>query len=100
MRLQAGFLTTRDKLAAMLTEWTKREGERKKLIEDLGGILAIDAVSLRPHVVVTEQGLVEGLLDQEVISNSQLAEFHQSYAKYEQFVKSIKNKTITDSFVY
>ena len=67
---------------------------------ELGGILAVDAVSLRPHVVVTRHGLIEGITENDHVNAPDFVEFQRSYAKYEEFVKSIQNKTITDSFVY
>ena len=100
LQTQTSFLTRVNDIPRMLIEWTKREPEKKKVVEEAGGILAIDAISLRPHIVVKEDGVVEGILEPEVINESEIAEFRRSYSKYEEFVKRMKNKTITDSFVY
>ena len=101
LQTRTTLLTSVSEIPGMLEEWNRREPEKKQLVEKMGGILAVDAISLRPHVVVTEDGLVEGLVEgTEQVNASEIAEFRKSYARYEAFVKSLKNKTITDSFVY
>lgn len=100
LQIQTKILTSVSDVPGMLNEWSRREPEKKRLVSELGGILAVDAISLRPHVVVTEDGIVEGLTELEEVGTPEIAEFRQSYARYEEFVKNLKNKTITDSFVY
>lgn len=68
-------MTRVNDILGMLVEWTKREPEKKKLIEEAGGILAIDAISLGPRIVVKEYGVFEGILESEVINESEIAEF-------------------------
>ena len=66
-----------------------------------GGFLAVDAISLQPHIYVTKEGFIEGVLDNDAnLSSDELSVLKASYIKYEEFVKTLENKTITDSFVY
>lgn len=66
-----------------------------------GGYLAVDAISLTPHIYVTKDGMVEGVLDNvSSLSSDEMQDLRHSYIKYEEFVKGLENKTITDSFVY
>ena len=57
-----------------------------------GGFLAVDAISLQPHIYVTKEGFIEGVLDNDAnLSSDELSVLKASYIKYEEFVKTIKN---------
>ena len=64
------------------------------------GILAVDAISLKPHLRIDRHGFVEGTTTNEQIPRDLLENITASYRSYEQFVKNRTNVTITDSFVY
>ena len=100
IRQERSFMTNISQIPLMLTEWARSNEREKQRIEELGGFLAIDAISLRPHIMITRDGLIEGLVDDSSCNLSDAAEFRSSYARYEQFARSIQNKTVTDSFVY
>ena len=75
-------------------------GNEKEKVATFGGFLAVDAISMRPHVFVRKDGVVEGLLEEQKLNESEVEQLHQSFYAYEQYVKSLKTKTITDSFIY
>ena len=100
LRQERGFITNTNQLPMMLAEWSQSNEQEKTRISELGGFLAVDAISLHPHVVITRDGLIEGVITDRHNISSDIGEFQLSYARYEEFVKSIENKTVTDSFVY
>ena len=69
-------------------------------IAHFGGFLAVDAMSMRPHVFVTKNGFVQGLVEGEFVGDTDVAQMKTKYEEYERYVASLKNKTITDSFIY
>ena len=94
------YVTDINKIPQYLEHLSDSRTEEKELITKYGGVLAVDAMSLRPHVFVTKAGLVHGLVEQEIASDELVASMKQRYEEYEQYVASIRNKTITDSFIY
>ena len=64
------------------------------------GILAVDAISLKPHLRIDRNGFVEGTTTGEKISSEMLGEITSNFRTYEEFVKNRTNVTITDSFIY
>ena len=100
LRQERGFITNESQLPMMLAEWSQSNATEKNQITKLGGFLAVDAISLHPHVIVTRDGLIEGVISDGSNISRDVADFQLSYAKYEAFVKTIENKTVTDSFVY
>lgn len=93
-------ITNQEQLGPALDSLSDELSERKNNITKLGGVLAIDAMSMRPHVVITKDGLVEGVTENELVTNSQFQEFQTALNAYENYIKTIRNKTITDTFVY
>ena len=69
-------------------------------VTEYGGFLAVDAISVRPHVIVTKDGFVEGVVNQTTVNESLFLQFQESLSQYESYLKTLRNKTITDSFVY
>ena len=100
LRQFESYVTDINKLPSYLEHLTETLGQEKELIAESGGFLAVDAMSLRPHVYVTKDGFVEGVLDHETVSDEILAPIKERWEAYERYLASIKNKTITDSFVY
>lgn len=94
------YVTNIDKLPLYLQMISEQMGNEKERITKHGGIIAVDAISLRPHVFVTENGLVQGVLEHPALNTSEMRAMRESYEAYERYVASMKNKTITDSFVY
>lgn len=72
----------------------------KESVENDGGFLAVDAISVRPHVIVTKDGFVEGVINHTQVDEPLFAELQDSITKYGAYLKTLTNKTITDSFVY
>lgn len=95
-----GMITNFQELEVYLDYLSEKLGESKENITKYGGILAVDAVSLRPHVVVTKDGFVNGVINSEHVDKEMFEELEKSFLEYERFIKKIRNKTITDSFVY
>ena len=93
-------ITSREQLGPALDLLSEQLSEKKSNITKLGGVLAIDAMSMRPHVVITKEGLVEGVTEAETVTNLQFQEFQAALNAYENYIKTIRNKTITDTFVY
>ena len=94
------FITDLNKVPQYLESLSDQMGEEKEEMRQYGGILAVDAMSLRPHVFVTKDGLVQGVLENTLINNTEMMRMKERYEAYERYVTSLKNKTITDSFVY
>ena len=94
-------LTKIDGLKSYIPHLVEKVQEQCSDCVRYGGFLAVDAISLQPHIDVTKDGFIEGVLDNDHnLSSDELSEIRSSYLKYEQFVKQLENKTITDSFVY
>ena len=93
-------ITRLDKVPIAISLFLENLGNNKEKVAQVGGFLAVDAISMRPHVFVKKDGIVEGLVEEQKLNESEVVQLQQSFYAYEQFVKSLKNKTITDSFVY
>ena len=94
------YITDLNMIPQYLESLADQMGEEKEKMRQYGGILAVDAMSLRPHVFVTKDGLVQGVLENTLINNTEMMKMKERYEAYERYVASLKNKTITDSFVY
>ena len=94
------YVTDMKKLPHYLQLLSDQMGPEKQMVEDYGGVLAVDAMSLRPHIFVTKDGFVQGVLGELSLNDTELMSVRQSYEAYEKYVASLGNKTITDSFVY
>ena len=79
---------------------SEQMGPEKDMVVKYGGILAVDAMSLRPHIFVTKDGFVQGVLEEPRLSDTAFMAVKRTYEAYEKYVSSLGNKTITDSFVY
>lgn len=93
-------ITNIDKMPLAIMSFLNAFGEEKQEIQKYGGFLAVDAISMRPHVFVRKDGIVEGLIEDQKLNDTELGQLTRSFSEYEKFVKSLRNKTITDSFVY
>lgn len=93
-------ITDFDKIGPALDALSEQLSDAKDNITKYGGVLAVDAMSLRPHVVVTKDGFVDGVIGEEFVTDTEFQEFKAALHKYENYIKTIKNKTITDTFVY
>ena len=94
-------LTCIDKIPLGIDSFLERLNTSEK--DDLrryGGFLAVDAISMKPHVFVRRDGIVEGLVQEEKLNSSEFSDLQASYQRYENYVKSLRNKTISDTFVY
>ena len=101
VRENSEIITNITSLKLFMPEIVKQLTEHGDECKIYGGFIAVDAISLRPHIYVTREGFVEGLTTDEVeLTSDELRELRSSYVKYEDFVRSLENKTITDSFVY
>ena len=49
---------------------------------------------------MTKSGLVQGLLENEFLDDAEVTQMKTNYEEYERYVASLRNKTITDSFIY
>ena len=94
------YITDIAKLPNHLESVSQQLGEKKVEIAQFGGFLAVDAMSMRPHVFVTKNGFVQGLVEEEFVGDTEVAQMKRKYEEYERYVASLKNKTITDSFIY
>lgn len=94
------YVTDISKLPDYLECLSQQLGEKMAEISQFGGFLAVDAMSLRPHVFVTKNGLVQGLLENEFLDDAEVTQMKTNYEEYERYVASLRNKTITDSFIY
>lgn len=95
-----GMVTNLEEAELYLEFLSQQLGKSKENITKYGGLLSVDAISLRPHVVVTKDGFVNGVIDNEPVDKERFEELQKSILEYENFIKQIRNKTITDSFVY
>ena len=95
-----GMITNFEEVELHLEYVSQQLGTSKENITKYGGVLAVDAISLRPHVFVTKDGFVNGVINTDSVDKEKFQELQQSILEYEKFVKKIRNKTITDSFVY
>lgn len=93
-------ITNIDKIPLTLTSFLEGLGNQRQEIEKYGGFIAVDAISMRPHIFVRKDGIVEGLIEEQTLNDTQLDKITRSFNEYEKFVKTLRNKTITDSFVY
>ena len=94
-----GFITDINVLPAYLA-MIKSSREKERVSMESGGFLAVDAISVRPHITVTRDGFVEGVLGNTSVNSTVFQELQCSVTQYEAYLKTLANKTITDSFVY
>ena len=73
------YVTNIDKLPLYLQMISEQMGNEKERITKHGGIIAVDAISLRPHVFVTENGLVQGVLEHPALNTSEMRAMRESY---------------------
>ena len=94
--LETGIVTSFDQLDFALSDYT-RELDSPNGVK---GILAVDAISLTPHMRIDKDGFVHGTVVQEVVSEEVLRNISNTFKGYEKFVRERANVTITDCFVY
>ena len=93
-------ITNFNHLGLALDLLNEQLSDAKDNVTKWGGVLAVDAMSLRPHVIITKNGFVDGIIGEEFIADNEFQEFKMAFQKYENYIRTIKNKTITDTFVY
>lgn len=94
-------LTCIDKIPFSIDSFLARlNTSEKNALMRYGGFLAVDAISVKPHIFVRRDGIVEGLVKEEKLNNSEFGDLQTLYQRYEDYVKSLRNKTISDTFVY
>ena len=70
--------------------YRKNEDENLKNETDIHCILAVDAISLTPEIMISKKGFVYGTVKPEKINKSQVDNLLYSMKKYEAFVQSKK----------
>lgn len=68
--------------------------------DEIRGILAIDAVSLKPHIKITDDGEILGLTQKVVLNKSEIKKLNSIVKDEENLIKELKSLTVTDAFVY
>ena len=63
-------------------------------------ILATDAVYLTPEIGVSKKGLVTGLLQSEILKETEMRNLEAKFTEFEDYCKRKKDVTITDAFIY
>ena len=94
--IQHGIVTDYGQMEEALADYVREiepRTERK-------GILAVDAISLTPHMRIERCGFVTGLVSNETLTSALFRNLSRSYKEYEKCVVERANVTITDSFVY
>lgn len=78
----------------------KYEKEAGKEAKQLGGFIAVDALSLKPRISITKDGIVQGLTENITVNSTYANLLRNSYKLFEKFVLENQKYTITDAFVY
>ena len=94
--LKHGIITNFEQLESAISDYCRD----MNCLHGIRGILAVDAISLTPHMRIDKDGFVHGTIVSEVVSEDVLANLSSSFKKYEIFIKDRVNVTITDCFVY
>lgn len=63
-------------------------------------ILAVDAFSVKPNLIVEENGIIRGTINDERISIEKVQLFKQCILEFEKFSKERKKTVIRDTFVF
>ena len=89
----------------IITDFEQLDEALQDYVREVGGnvttgVLAVDAVSLTPHMRIDKKGFVRGTITSEYVPRDLLHNLTLSYDKFEEFVKNRSNVTITDTFVY
>ena len=63
-------------------------------------ILAVDAISFKPLLKISDNGTVIGTVSEEILNNSELLSLNNNFTAFENFVKQRKHALITDAFVF
>lgn len=81
---------------------TKVENFRKEKKSNfiIKAILATDVFSLTPEIGVSKKGFVTGLLQPEILKETEMRNLDAKFKEFEDYCKGKKNVTITDAFIY
>ena len=90
-----GIITDFEHLHEALQDYVREVGSNTTM-----GILAVDAISLTPHMRIDRDGFVRGTVTHEHVPRDLFQNLTSSYQKFEEFVRNRTNVTITDSFIY
>ena len=101
-RLGASYVAATEQLINLDNLKATVENYRKQNNVDgkIKAILATDAVSLTPEIGISKKGLVTGLLQEEILKQSEMRILERKFKKFEEYCKSKKDVTITDAFIY
>ena len=91
-------LTDIKKIDEISENYKKKENISKAEIIDV--ILAVDAISFNPIMKISQNGIVQGLIHDEVLSNSELIELEKNFSAFEEFAKKRKDSIIANAFVF
>lgn len=78
----------------------KNYREQNKAQGKIQALLATDVVSLTPEIEVSKQGLVTGLLQEEILKQSEMQTLETKFKEFDDYCKIKKDVTITDAFIF
>ena len=79
---------------------SKYKNKYEMFDQKIEGILAVDAVSTEPVVKISQTGEVSGLLTTKKLTDEDIQKLKNEIRKQEEFIKNIKNETLSSAFVY
>ena len=93
-------LTDINRVANLMHDYRKTNNIRNNTI--IPGVLAVDAVSLTPHITIDDNGNIKGIKDYiDVDLNSDdLERIKQTVKEQENLIRRLRNATINCAFVY
>ncbi|KAK8895023.1 hypothetical protein M9Y10_023465 [Tritrichomonas musculus] len=78
----------------------KKYKDENSVDQKIKAILAVDAVSLTPEIGITKDKLIKGLLQKELLEDSEMRLLEKKFKEFEKFCRSRKDVTITDAFLF
>ena len=85
-------ITNIDKIPLTLSSFVEGLGNQRQEIEKYGGFLAVDAISMRPHIFVRKDGIVEGLIEEQTLNDTQLDKITRSFNEYEKVCENFEKQ--------
>ena len=98
IRLNVTLLQDASKLPDVI-ECYKQENEISQT-RTISGVLAVDAISFRRELVITNTGVVQGSLSNETVDQELLAQLHSSFSEFENYYREHHSALISDAFVF